>query len=332
MIAERKARRGAKLRLDYIGFALLVIGMGALQIVLDKGQEDDWFGSSFIIHLSIVAALGLIVFVLWELRRADPIVDLRLLADRNFAIGNLLMFMLGFALLATTTLLPLFVQTELGYTATDAGLVMSPGGFTVMLMMPVVGMLVAKVDARLLLAVGFAGTALALYSMTRFYGAVDYATIAWARVYQSSALALLFIPINTTALAGMPAAKSNNASAIINMMRNIGGSFGISAVTTLIARREQYHQNVLVAHATPLSTPYEAAIGTLQQAYLGYTASAVDALRQAEAQVYATVQQQAALLSFNDCFWAMAVILAAMVPVVLLMRKPSPGAAPPPGH
>jgi hypothetical protein len=176
------------------------------------------------------------------------------------------MFMLGFALLATTTLLPLFVQTELGYTATDAGLVMSPGGFTVMLMMPVVGMLVAKVDARLLLAVGFAGTALALYSMTRFYGAVDYATIAWARVYQSSALALLFIPINTTALAGMPAAKSNNASAIINMMRNIGGSFGISAVTTLIARREQYHQNVLVAHATPLSTPYEAAIGTLQQA------------------------------------------------------------------
>jgi MFS transporter, DHA2 family, multidrug resistance protein len=332
MIAERKARRGAKLRLDYIGFALLVIGMGALQIVLDKGQEDDWFGSSFIIHLSIVAALGLIVFVLWELRRADPIVDLRLLADRNFAIGNLLMLMLGFALLATTTLLPLFVQTELGYTATDAGLVMSPGGFTVMLMMPVVGMLVAKVDARLLLAVGFAGTALALYSMTRFYGAVDYATIAWARVYQSSALALLFIPINTTALAGMPAAKSNNASAIINMMRNIGGSFGISAVTTLIARREQYHQNVLVAHATPLSTPYEAAIGTLQQAYLGYTASAVDALRQAEAQVYATVQQQAALLSFNDCFWAMAVILAAMVPVVLLMRKPSPGAAPPPGH
>lgn len=265
-------------------------------------------------------------------RRADSIVDLRLLADRNFAIGNLLMFMLGFALLATTTLLPLFVQTELGYTATDAGLVMSPGGFTVMLMMPVVGMLVAKVDARLLLAVGFAGTALALYSMTRFYGAVDYATIAWARVYQSSALALLFIPINTTALAGMPAAKSNNASAIINMMRNIGGSFGISAVTTLIARREQYHQNVLVAHATPLSTPYEAAIGTLQQAYLGYTASAVDALRQAEAQVYATVQQQAALLSFNDCFWAMAVILAAMVPVVLLMRKPSPGAAPPPGH
>ena len=207
MIAERKARRGAKLRLDYIGFALLVIGMGALQIVLDKGQEDDWFGSSFIIHLSIVAALGLIVFVLWELRRADSIVDLRLLADRNFAIGNLLMFMLGFALLATTTLLPLFVQTELGYTATDAGLVMSPGGFTVMLMMPVVGMLVAKVDARLLLAVGFAGTALALYSMTRFYGAVDYATIAWARVYQSSALALLFIPINTTALAGMPAGE-----------------------------------------------------------------------------------------------------------------------------
>jgi MFS transporter, DHA2 family, multidrug resistance protein len=187
LMAERKARRGAGLRLDYVGFALLVVGMGALQIVLDKGQEDDWFGSSFIVHLSIVAALGLIVFVLWELRRADPIVDLRLLADRNFAIGNLLMFMLGFALLATTTLLPLFVQTQLGYTATDAGLVMSPGGFTVILMMPAVGLLIGKVDARLLLAIGFAGSALALFSMTRFDGEIDYATIAWARVYQSLA-------------------------------------------------------------------------------------------------------------------------------------------------
>jgi MFS transporter, DHA2 family, multidrug resistance protein len=185
--AERKAPRCAGLQLDYVGFALLVIGMGALQIVLYKGQEDDWFGSSLIVHLSIVAALGLIVFVLWELRRADPIVDLRLLADRNFAIGNLLMFMLGFALLATTTLLPLFMQTQLGYTATDAGLVMSPGGFTVILMMPAVGLLIGKVDARLLLAIGFAGSALALFSMTRFDGEIDYATIAWARVYQSLA-------------------------------------------------------------------------------------------------------------------------------------------------
>ena len=329
LVARRQARRGVKLDLDYLGFALLLIGMGALQIVLDRGQEDDWFGSAFITRLTIVAALGLVVFIVWELRRADPIVDLRLLADRNFAVSNLLMFVLGFVLLATTTLLPLFAQTLLGYTATEAGLVMSPGGFVVMLAMPVVGVLGGKIDARLLIAVGFAATALALYSMTRFDAEIDYATIAWARVYQSLALTLLFIPINSTALAGMPRAKSNNASAIINMMRNIGGSFGISAVTTMIARREQYHQSVLVAHVSPLNNPYTAALGRLQHAFLAYSGSAVDALQQAEAKVMAMVQQQAAVLSFIDCFWAMAMAAAAMLPLVLLIRRPAAGAGPP---
>jgi DHA2 family multidrug resistance protein len=328
LAARRPERGGAGLDLDYVGFALLLIGMGGLQIVLDRGQEEDWFGSAFITRLAIVAALGLVAFVVWELRRPDPIVDLRLLADRNFAVGNLLMFILGFVLLATTTLLPLFAQTLLGYTATDAGLVMSPGGFVVMLAMPVVGVLGAKIDARLLIAVGFAGSALALYAMTRFDAEIDYATIAWARVFQALGLALLFIPINTTALAGMPRAKSNNASAIINMMRNVGGSFGISVVTTLIARREQYHRSVLVAHVSPLSHPYAAALHRLQQAYLGHAGSAVDALRQAEAKILALVQKQAALLSFNDCFWAMAVVMAAMLPVVLLIRRPSAGVGP----
>ncbi|HEY1300432.1 MAG TPA: DHA2 family efflux MFS transporter permease subunit [Stellaceae bacterium] len=328
LIARRKARHGA---FDYVGFALLVIGMGALQIVLDKGQEDDWFGSSFITSLSLAAALALVAFVVWELRRGDPIVDLRLLADRNFAVGNLLMFMLGLALLATTTLLPLYVQGLFGYTATDAGLVISPGGFAVMLTMPVVGYLSGKVDSRILVGLGFAGTAAALFAMTRFDGAIDYATIAWARVYQSLPLAFLFIPINLTAMAAIPTAKSNNATAIVNMMRNLGGSFGISIVTTLIARREQYHQSVLVEHVTPLSTPYAASVHQLQQAYLAHSGSAIDALHRAQAAIYAMVQKQAALLSFNDAFWAMAVVLAAMVPLVLLLRKsrsaPGPGNA-----
>jgi MFS transporter, DHA2 family, multidrug resistance protein len=328
LAARRQARRGAGLDLDYLGFALLLIGMGALQIVLDRGQEDDWFSSAFITRLTIVAAVGLVAFVVWEVRRADPIVDLRLLADRNFAVGNLLMFVLGFVLLATTTLLPLFAQTLLGYTATEAGLVMSPGGFLVMLGMPVVGVLAPRIDARLLIAIGFAATALALYSMTRFDAEIDYATIVWARMCQSLALTLLFIPITTTALAGMPRAKSNNASAIINVTRNLGGSFGISAVTTLIARREQYHQSVLVAHVSPLNSPYTAALGRLQHAYLAFSGSAVDALQQAEAKVMAMVQQQAAVMSFIDCFWAMAMVAAAMLPLVLLIRRPAAGAGP----
>ncbi len=326
LVTRRKARLGAGLSLDYVGLALLVPGMGALQIVLDKGQEDDWFASTFITRLFILAAASLLAFVVWELRRADPIVDLRLLADRNFAVGNLLMFVLGFVLLASTALLPLFVQSLLGYTATDAGLVISPGGFALMLIMPLVGALSAKIDARWLIATGFAGCALALYSMTRFNAQIDYGPIAWARIHQSLPPALLFIPINTAALAAMPSAKSNNASAIINMMHNIGGSVGISVATTLIVRCEQYHQSVLVEHVTSLSSQYDTVVHRLQQAYLAYSGSAVDALHQAQAQaqVYAMVQRQAALLS--------SVILALMVPLVLLMRKPRPGAAPPLGH
>jgi DHA2 family multidrug resistance protein len=329
LVAKRKAQRGA-FDFDYVGFALLVVGMGALQIVLDKGQEDDWFGSSFITWFSLAAVLALVAFVVWELRRADPIVDLRLLADRNFAVGNLLMFMLGLALLGTTALLPLYVQSLFDYTATDAGLVISPGGFAVMLTMPLVGALSGKIDTRILIGLGFAGTALALYAMTRFNGAIDYATIAWARVYQSLPLAFLFIPINLTAMAAVPSAKSNNATAIINMMRNLGGSFGISIVTTLIARREQYHQSMLVEHASPLDTPYTVAARHLQNAYLAWSGSAVDAVHQAQAAIYAMVQKQAALLSFNDAFWLMAVVLAAMVPLVLLLRKPHPASASPP--
>jgi DHA2 family multidrug resistance protein len=332
LIAQHNKRLRVGLQLDYIGLALLVLGMGALQIMLDKGQEDDWFASAFITRLLIVSAVSLVAFVIWELRRSEPIVDLRLLADRNFAVGNVLMFALGFSLLATTALLPLFVQTLLGYTATDAGLVISPGGFAMLLMMPVVGILSGKIDARWLIATGFVGCALALYSMTRFDGEIDYATIAWARVFQSLPLALLFIPINTAALAAMPTTKSNNASAIINMVRNIGGSVGISLATTLIARREQYHQSVLVEHATSLSSQYNTAVHALQQTYLVYSGSAVDALHRAQAAVYAMVQQQAALLSFNDAFWVMAIVLMAMVPLVLLMRKPPPGAAPPRAH
>jgi DHA2 family multidrug resistance protein len=332
LVALHNRRLSAGLNLDYVGLALLVLGMGALQIMLDKGQEDDWFASAIITRLFIVSTVSLVAFVIWELGRAEPIVDLRLLVDRNFAVGNVLMFVLGFVLLASTALLPLFVQSLMGYTATDAGLVISPGGFALILVIPVVGALSGKIDARWLIAAGFVGCALALYSMTRFDAEIDYATIAWARVYQSVPLALLFIPINTVALAAMPTAKSNNASAIINMVRNIGGSVGISLATTLIARRAQYHQSMLVEHATSLSSPYNTAVHALQQTYLAYSGSAVDALHQAQAQIYAMVQRQAAFLSFNDAFWVMAIVLAAMVPLVLLMRKPPPGAAPPHTH
>jgi MFS transporter, DHA2 family, multidrug resistance protein len=332
LVARRKARLSAGIRLDYIGFALLAVGMCALQVVLDKGQEDDWFSSSFIIDLAITAALGLGAFIVWELYRDDPIVDLRILGNRNFAVGNLLMFMLGFILLGSTVLLPLFVQTQLGYTATDAGLVISPGGFGIMVLMPVVGALVSRVDARLLIGFGLAATGVALLWMTRFDAEIDYNTVAWARVYQSAGLAFLFIPINTVAYIGLPPEKSNNASAIINMMRNIGSSVGISVATTLIARRQQYHQNMLIEHVTPYSDAYQTMIQNLQQTYLAGSASAADALQHAQAKLYDIVQQQAALLSYIDSFWLFGVMFLALLPLVFLMRKPDPGAGPVAGH
>jgi DHA2 family multidrug resistance protein len=243
------------------------------------------------------------------------------------------MFMLGFILLGSTVLLPLFVQTMLGYTATDAGLVISPGGFAIMLLMPVVGNLVSRFDPRWLIAFGLGLTSFALFHMTRFDLDVDYSTVAWARVYQSLGLAFLFIPINTVAFLGLPPEKSNNASAIINMMRNIGGSFGIAIATTLLARRQQYHQSVLIEHVTPYSSQYDQTIQSMQQAFASSTGSAVDALQNAQALLYATVQKQAAMLSYIDSFWVMAMIFLFLLPLVFLMKRPQPGAgAAPPAH
>ena len=331
-LARRAARRAGGINLDYIGFALLVLGMCALQIVLDKGQEDDWFESTFITTLAVTAAVALTAFVVWELRSADPIVDLRLLRMRNFGVGNILMFMLGFVLLGSTALLPLFVQTLLGYTATDAGLVISPGGFAIMALMPVVGILVGKVDARWLIAFGLAVTSFGLYDMTRFYLDIDYATIAWVRAYQSMGLAFLFIPINTVAYLGITPEKSNNASAIINMMRNLGGSFGIALATTLLARRQQYHQNMLVEHVTPWTSAYDTTLAAMQSVFAAAGANAVDAAQHAQALLYQMVQRQAAMLSYIDTFWSLAVLFAVLIPLVFLMQKPRTAAAGPAAH
>jgi len=331
-VAALKTRFKHGLRFDYVGFAFLVVGMCALQVVLDKGQEDDWWSSRFITSLAITAALALGAFVVWELRRPDPIVDLRLFKNRNFAIGNMLMFMVGFVLLSSTVLLPLFVQSQLGYTATEAGMVISPGGFAVMAMMPVVGILVGRTDSRWLIAFGLVTTALSLFNMTRFDTTVDYATVVWARIYQSVGLAFLFIPVNTIAFLGLPPGKNNDASAIINMMRNLGGSFGIAIATTVLARRQQVHQNVLVGHVTPWSPQYDSTIQALQKAYLVGTANAADALHQAQAQLYAMVQRQAAMLSYIDAFLLLAVIFTGLVPLVFLLRKPDSASGAPPAH
>src|SRR5581483_85298 len=212
-----RRRKLSELKVDYTGLGLIAVGLGALQVVLDKGQRDDWLESNFILFLSLISAAALIFLVLWEWRQKDPVVDLHLFRERTFASANVLMFMLGFALLGSTLLLPLFMQTLLGYTAEQAGLGLSPGGFAIMLLMPLVGFLLSRYDARWLMMFGLCVLSFSLFHMTSFDLQVDFRTVVWARVIQASGLAFLFVPINTAAYSQLPREKNNAASGLMNL-------------------------------------------------------------------------------------------------------------------
>jgi len=328
LLEERQRLKERGIKIDYWGFGFLVLGLGSLQYVLDRGQEDDWFGSSAIILSMIGAVAGLLSFVLWELRQQDPLTDLRLLKNRNFAMSNVLMFMLGFVLLGSTQLIPQFVQTLLGYTATDAGLVVSPGGFAIILLMPVVGRLVSRADSRVLIVFGLAISAAALYHMTSFDLEVDYWTVALARIFQAAGLAFLFIPISTIAYVGIPREKNNNASAIINLSRNLGGSVGIALLTTFLARRSQYHQSILVERVAAGDPRYAAMAAKLQQHMASLGGTADQARHLAQAEIGAMLGRQAQMLSYVDDFLMLAIAFAVLIPFVFLARQPGHGQGP----
>ncbi len=324
-VAERLERLKRGVRIDTLGFTLLALGLGSLQVVLDKGEELDWFGSPLIVVLSAVCAVCLVAFVIWELGQDDPIVDLRLLGDRTFGTANLLMFTLGVILLGSTVLLPLMVQELFGYTATDAGLVITPGGFAIMLVMPVVGRLVSVVDPRILIVAGLLICASALGIMAGFTPATGYGSFVWARIVQALGLSLLFIPINTVAFIGLPREKSSQASAIINLSRNLGGSVGISVMVSLLWRFGQQHQIVLAGHTADTAPAYRSLEATLSAAMARHGADAVTALHQAQATIYGMMGAQAQLLAFLDDFRVLAGIFLALAPFVFVMRRPRPG-------
>jgi len=323
LIAERKRLLSRGIRIDYWGFAFLIVGLGALQYVLDRGQEKDWLSDDFITFMAVASAAGIVGYVFWELRQENPLTDLHLLRNPNFAVANVMMFLVGFTLMGSTALLPQFVQVLMGYTATDAGMVLSPGGISIMFLMPVVGQLVSKVDSRYLIAFGLAVSGIALYHMTSFDMDVDYWTIALARIFQAGGLAFLFIPISTVAYVGIPREKNNNASAIINLSRNLGGSIGIALLTTFLARRAQYHRSMLVDHIAAGDPRYESMASAMQQhlGALGGTAS--EALRMAQSQIQMMVDRHAQMLSYIDDFMLLAVLFLGVIPFVFLMRKPS---------
>ncbi len=310
-------------RMDFLGVGLLVVGIGALQIVLDKGERDDWFSSAFIVRLSVVALVALAALVYWELKTRRPFVDLRLFKDRNFASGVTVFFFFRFVLYGSMVLLPLFLQTLMGYDATLAGEVMAWGGVSAMMMMPLTGRLCNRVDNRWLSILGLLIGAWATYLMSRFNVQIDYATAQWPRFLQGLGIGMTFVALTNLTMGHISREKMGNATGIYNLLRNLGGSFGIAVVTTLLSRRAQFHQSRLVEGLIPGSLPFSAWQQRLAESWpgLGLHWHYWDAPR-AMATLYDQVQVQAMTLSFSDGYWFFTVLFLLMVPLVFMMRRP----------
>ena len=320
-----RRRKLAETHIDFVGLGFVALGLGTLQVVLDKGQRDDWFESNFIVWMTLIAVTSLIFVIFWEWRNKDPIIDLHLFRERTFGISNLLMFMLGFALLGSTLLLPLFMQTLLGYTAQQSGLALMPGGFTIMLLLPLVGFLLSRYSPRWLLVFGLVVLSASLFHMTNFDLNIDFRTTAIARLLQAVGMAFLFVPINTAAYAFLPRDKNNAASGLMNLARNMGGSVGISVVTTMLDRRTQVHLTSFARHLTGSNPALIAMLNGASKAMQAHGASAAGASQQAYVLVQGTVLRQATMLAYIDCFWFLGVSILLMVPAVFLMKKSKPG-------
>ncbi len=321
----KRARVSEGFRVDYIGIGLISLGLGSMQIILDKGQREDWLSSGFIQVFFVLMVVGLLAAIIWELGQDHPVVDLRMLKDRNFAVATIAMFFLGFVLYASTVLIPQFLQELMGYTAELAGLALSPGGAVIMVMMPVVGFLVSRVNSKYLIAFGCTVSALSLFVMAGWTLQVDYRHVVLARMMQSFGLAFLFIPINVSAFAFVPKERTNMGTGIINLARNIGASVGIATVTTLLERRTQFHQAQLMEHVNALSSAYHNLLSGTQLKLIAAGTSVHDAAAQATAVIYGTVQRQAVMLSFIDDFHMLGVVFFVVIPVLMILRRPPKG-------
>ncbi len=318
---ERQDTRNG-IKLDYIGLGLITTGLGFLEVMLDEGQRRDWFGSSLITWSAVLAVCCLAAAVLWELHHKDPIVQLRMLKNRNFALATAMMYLLGFVLYGSTMLMPVLLQTLLGYPALLSGLVLSPGGLLVLVALPIVGFMMNKTQPRFLIVFGLCVSALALYRMTLFNLSIDFRTAMLARCLQMLGTGFLFVPINASAFMFIAKQEVNRGTGLINLARNVGGSAGIATATTLLARRQQFHQLNLVSHLTPLDSAYQSAAAGLTQTLAAQGASVADAAQQSQAMLYGMVQQHAAMLAFIDDFWFMSLVCLAMIPLALTLRRP----------
>ena len=316
-----KAREKAN-PIDTTGLGLVALGVGCLEFVLDKGQEKDWFGDRHITFMFIVAIVTLIIFVWWEWRHPDPIVDIKLLKNRNFGTAVGFQFVLGMVLFSTTVLIPQFLQSLMGYTAERAGMALSAGALVLMVMMPVAGKLVSIMDARLMVAIGFLATSIALYNMTRLDLDVSFGNIVLWRVFQVLGLSFIFIPISTLNYVGVPANKNNQISSFSNFARNFGGSMGTALLTTFLVRTQQTHQSALAANFVSGGIGYENFLAQMKSAMISAGQSAAQASAAATGMAYRQLLRQASMLSYQNAFWVLSVVTLVLVPWPFIMRKP----------
>ena len=318
---ERRELLRKGLRIDYIGFMLVALWLGCLEIVLDEGQLKDWFASNFILAAAVISTLSLVLLIPWEMRREDPIVDVRLVFGRQFGTSFAIMMAVGAVLFASTQILPQLLQEAFGYTAYLSGLSMMPGGIAMLIMMPISGQITNYIQPKYLIAFGLAVIAVAMWHMTSLPSDATFHFFEWARVFQMIGLPFLFIPINTVAYSGLAPEKTNNASALINMARNLGGSFGISLANTEVARRSQFHHERLAEFITPTSQAYHQALQQATAFFEKQGANALHARDLAFGWIAQTLNSQSVLLAYIDVFWVSALFAGLMVPLVLLLLK-----------
>jgi MFS transporter, DHA2 family, multidrug resistance protein len=323
---ERRKMWAKGLHFDLVGFLLLATFLGALEVVLDKGQEDDWFGSNFIVTFASISATALLLFIPWGLVKKDPIIDLRMLASRQFGACFIVMLGVGAILIATTQMLPELLQASYGYTATLSGLALSPGGVVTMVMMFVVGRL-DFVQPKYLIAAGGAIVAYGMYYLTSLYSDTDFGFFVWSRVIVGVGLPLMFVPITTASYDGLQPDKTDLASALINLARNFGGSIGVSMSQTLLARREQFHQSRLAEQVGTWNPHYHQTLQRAQSYFAGQPSTGGDPTQTANAWIGQAVELQASFLSFIDVFFILGVVAAFIVPVALTLRSVKTGKA-----
>lgn len=319
-------------RIDYWGIGMLAVGIGALQIVLDKGQEEDWFASSLITTLSIVSAVTLIALIVHLLRTEEPVVDLRVFKARSYAVGVFLMTIVGFVLYGSMVLLPIMLQTLLAYPPLQAGIAMAPRGIGSFFMMPITGLMTGRFDPRKLLTVGLLVGGLTLFWLGRLNLQAGYWDIFWPQLIQGVGMSLLFVPLTTVSMDPIPREKMGNATSLFNLMRNIGGSVGIATTGTMLARHSQATTVTLGANVTPYDPASQAMLAQMQAAFMAAGADATTAASRAYAALAGMVRRQATMVSFVGIFELMAIMFVSLVPLVLLMRRPTHGAPPGAAH